>query len=67
MTEGFPDSLNSKVLEGLYLLKKELKQQKSIGEQNFGSNFQGTTSYIGHRSYESQCINSGVQNQNLHF
>lgn len=26
--------MNNKVIEGLYLLKKELKQQKSIGEQN---------------------------------
>lgn len=53
--------MNSKVIEGLYLLKKELKQQKSIGEQNFGSYFQGKTSHMEYRSYESQCTNSVVQ------
>lgn len=58
--------MNSKVIERLYILKKELQQRKSGERRKLWLSISGST-YMTHIGFESQYTNSGVQGQNLHF
>lgn len=59
--------MNSKVIERLYILKKELQQRKRSGEwRKLWLSISGSI-YMRHIGFESQYTNSGVQGQNLHF